>query len=159
MAVIREYKAKKDRQSVIGLAAELQDSERTFDWRLPAGEEVREQYFIWMIKHCRKYSGKIFVAEEDGKVVGFISVFGRMKYPAPDDYPYEYAFVSDLFVRKPYRRKGIGHMLLSAAEDYARGLGITRLQLEVTFGNTRARRLYSSFGFENDLLRVEKVLE
>jgi GNAT superfamily N-acetyltransferase len=158
MAVIREYNAKKDRRAVIELAGELQDSEKTFDPRIPAGAEVKEPYFRWMTARCRKYSGKIFVAEDDGKAVGFVAVFGRMKYPTPDD-SYDYAFISDLVVREPCRGKGLGHLLLSRAEEYARELGISRLQLEVTYDNNRARRLYSFFGFENDSMRLEKKLQ
>jgi GNAT superfamily N-acetyltransferase len=158
MAIIREYNPKRDRKAVTELAGELQDSEKTFDPRIPAGADVKEAYFKWMTRQRRKYSGKIFVAEDDGKTVGFVSVFGRMKYPTPDDYPYEYAYISDLIVQKAYRGKGLGRMLLSWAEEYARSLGVSRLQLEVTFANKRARRLYSSFGFENDLIRVEKKL-
>jgi ribosomal protein S18 acetylase RimI-like enzyme len=159
MAEIREYKPRRDKRAVIDLVGQLQDSEKTFDKRLPAGSEVKEAYFEWMRGQGRKHSGKIFVAEADDKVVGFISVLGRMKYPAPDDYPHESAFVTDLIVLEPYRGRGIGRMLLSKAEDYARELGVHRLQLEVTFNNSKARRLYSSYGFENDLIRVEKKLQ
>jgi GNAT superfamily N-acetyltransferase len=158
MVIIREYNTKKDRQAVIELVGELQDSEKTFDPRIPTGAEVKEPYFKWMVARCRKYSGQIFVAEDNGKAVGFAAVFGRVKYPTPDD-SYDYAFISDLVVREPYRGKGLGHMLLSRAEEYARELGISRLQLEVTYDNNKARKLYSSFGFENDSMRLEKKLQ
>ncbi len=106
MASIREYNPRIDKKAVIALIMELQDSEKSFNPRLPSGVEVAKPYFAWMMKRCQKYDGKIFVAEEEGEVIGFISVFGRMKYTDPDDYPHDYPFVEDLVVHAPYRGRG-----------------------------------------------------
>jgi ribosomal protein S18 acetylase RimI-like enzyme len=55
----------------------------------------------------------------------------------------------DLAVLPQYRGKGVGKALLRAAEEHARGKGCCRMTLEVQDDNTRARTLYSSFGFED----------
>ncbi|MDD5702169.1 MAG: GNAT family N-acetyltransferase [Dehalococcoidales bacterium] len=159
MAAIREYNSKKDKKAVIDLIKELQDAEKTFDPRIPTGAEVAVPYFAWMMKRCRKYSGKLFIAEDDGNVIGFISVLGRVKYTDPDDYPHEYALIEELVVRAPYRGRGLGRQLLSKAEEYVRGIGSLSLQLEVTAANSQARRLYKSAGFQEAWIELEKKLD
>lgn len=158
MAIIREYNPRTDKRSVIVLIEELQDSERDFDSRMPAGSEVSKVYFAWMIRRCRKYYGKIFVAEEGGIVVGFITVLGRMRYTDPDDYPHDYALIEDLIVNTIYRGKGFGRKLLSRAEEHARAAGVSSLQLEVTAANSKARNLYARAGFQEAWIELEKKL-
>lgn len=46
------------------------------------------------------------------------------------------------------RGQGIGRALLQAGIDWARGRGAEVVHLEVDEGNSAARSLYSSFGFE-----------
>jgi ribosomal protein S18 acetylase RimI-like enzyme len=55
--------------------------------------------------------------------------------------------VHDLAVDPGFRGKGVGHKLLSEAEDVARQRGACKLTLEVLSGNTRAAALYQRFGF------------
>ncbi|MEM3613078.1 MAG: GNAT family N-acetyltransferase [Candidatus Bathyarchaeia archaeon] len=58
---------------------------------------------------------RFFVAEEDGKIVGFSRVhFYRWN---------KSAYVINLLVDAGYRRRGIGSLLLKAMEDFAREKG------------------------------------
>jgi GNAT superfamily N-acetyltransferase len=57
--------------------------------------------------------------------------------------------IHDLAVLPPYRGRGIGRVLLAAAEEHARRSGCCKLTLEVQDDNKRARSLYQSFGFED----------
>ena len=54
------------------------------------------------------------------------------------------------------RRK---NQLLSEAEEYAREIGISSLQLEVTAANSRARSIYNLAGFREAGLELEKKLD
>jgi ribosomal protein S18 acetylase RimI-like enzyme len=157
--IIREFHPDTDKQAVIALIAELQDNEKSFDDRIPPGSEMAETYYDWMLKRNAEYAGKIFVAESGGAVVAFINVLGRMKYTDPDEYPHEYAYIDEIIVRSQFRDTGIGRKLMAAAETYARECGVNRLQLEVTASNVKARRFYTSIGFETLWLSLEKKLE
>jgi GNAT superfamily N-acetyltransferase len=156
--VIREFNPGTDKQAVIGLIAELQDNEKTFDDRIPPGVDMAGTYYDWTIERARENSGKIFVAEVEGVITGFISVLARMKYTDPDEYPHEYALVDEFVVHQPLRDKGLGKALMARAEEYARECGATRLQLNVTASNLKARRFYTSWGFETMWLEMEKRL-
>jgi GNAT superfamily N-acetyltransferase len=58
------------------------------------------------------------------------------------------AMVHALEVRAPYRRQGVGAMLVQAAANWAAAMGAKRLSLVVTRQNTAARALYARLGME-----------
>ncbi|MCA9124400.1 MAG: GNAT family N-acetyltransferase [Planctomycetaceae bacterium] len=55
--------------------------------------------------------------------------------------------VHDLAVHRDFRGKGLGTLLLTAAEQEAVRLGCCKLTLEIQQENFKARRLYERFGF------------
>jgi hypothetical protein len=65
-AIIREYNSKTDKKAVMALVKELQDSEKTFDPRIPQGVEVAEPYFKWMMKRCGSRNGSINISSKVG---------------------------------------------------------------------------------------------
>ena len=76
----------------------------------------------------------VYVAEEDGTIVGRLSL-ARDPHPAS------------------HRRRGIGNALLGAAVGWARRAGVAKLELHVFPWNEPAIRLYESFGFKREGLR------
>jgi ribosomal protein S18 acetylase RimI-like enzyme len=58
-----------------------------------------------------------------------------------------------LMVAADRRGRGIGRALLSAAVDWARDAGVTKLELHVFPWNEPAIRLYERFGFEREGVR------
>ena len=87
---------------------------------------------------------KMFVAvdykeEDDPFVVGFISL------EVPDGHSYLY--VEDLSVDEAYMNHGIGTSLLTKAEQYAKSIGLNRIELNVLDSNTNAARLYTRIGY------------
>jgi RimJ/RimL family protein N-acetyltransferase len=95
------------------------------------------------LRAVRRYpDAAVFVAEaEDGGLVGRLSV-GRDQHPAS-------RHVADLglMVDFAHRRRGIGRALLTAAVDWAREAGISKLELHVFPWNEAAIGLYEDFGF------------
>jgi ribosomal protein S18 acetylase RimI-like enzyme len=111
-----------------------------------------------MFARCRKWDGRVFVAEVSGQVVGFVCVWAKVQPEEPDDDPSEYAFVSDLVVAPGHRRRGLGRGLLSMAERYARSRGARSLRIGVLARNAPARNLYGSAGFSDYEGEMEKPL-
>ena len=56
----------------------------------------------------------------------------------------------DLFVDRRARRKGVGRMLMAAAEALARESGAGRLDLATALTNRAAQSLYDSMGYQRD---------
>jgi putative acetyltransferase len=104
-------------------------------WR-SVGEERR--YLRAVRKHP---DAAVFVAETEDGVVGRLSV-ARDPHPAS-------RHVADLglMVAAEARRSGIGFALLAEAADWARRVGVRKLELHVFPYNEPAIRLYERFGF------------
>ena len=83
----------------------------------------------------------VFVAEEDGKIIGRLSI-------ARDPHPGSY-HVADLglMVVASHRRRGVGRALLQRAVEWAAESRVRKLELHVFPHNAPAIALYESFGF------------
>jgi GNAT superfamily N-acetyltransferase len=158
MLEIREFDPLRDHDDVRSCAIELQDFEREIDPRTPPGEQIVDRYLDLMFRRCAEFDGVVLVAEADGAVSGFVSVWTRYRSSEPEDDPAEHAYVSDLVVTERHRGRGIGRALLRAAEVRARQAGVESLPVAVKAGNKGALSLYSAEGFENSALYLEKRL-
>jgi RimJ/RimL family protein N-acetyltransferase len=114
------------------------------EWR-SAGDERR------FLKAVRRYPhAAVLVAErDDGTLVGRLSV-GRDPHPAS-------THVADvgLMVAQEARRQGVGTALLRAAVEWAREVGVRKLELHVFPWNEAAIALYDGFGFEREGYRKQ----
>ena len=70
-----------------------------------------DPYLAEVFRNCAESSGRIFLAEANGVVVGFVCVLAKV-LPSADDGLDRYAYISDLVVRAAHRRRGIGRDLL-----------------------------------------------
>jgi len=113
----------------------------TDGWR-SVGEERR---YIRALK--RHPDAAVYVAEDDGAIVGRLSV-ARDPHSAS-------RHVADLglMVASSHRRRGIGRALLDQAVAWARDAGVNKLELHVFPWNEPAIRLYEQFGFSREGLR------
>lgn len=87
---------------------------------------------------------QVLVAEAGGDVVGFISVLVLPRFEVDD----LFARITSLVVDAGVRERGIGRLLMQAAEESAKAAGAA--WLEVTAGHHRpdARRLFESLGYD-----------
>jgi len=158
MLKIRLYEARRDKKAVRALLEELLDSEKAVEPEWPAANEITELYFRRMMRLRRKHAGEILVAEDDGQVIGFITVLGRVLPTLPDEYPKEYAKITELIVHEPYRGRGTGRKLIAAAEDFARQSGVSSIRLEASAGNARGRQFYTGAGYRELVVEFFKKI-
>ena len=104
----------------------------------------------------------LIVAEENGKVAGYVLVLYRPRS--------KLARLYSIAVAPHIGRRGVGPLLLAAAEDAARRRGRRAMRLEVHHHNTRAIARYEKSGYSlfgrrrnyydngGDALRFEKAL-
>ena len=93
-------------------------------------------------------SGLLLVAEEQGKLVGFIRLKIERTPDNPLLQPRRYAKINDLGVSATHRRRGVGKMLMRAAEQWAAEQGMDEIELNVWEFNRAALAFYQSLGFE-----------
>ncbi len=89
--------------------------------------------FIYMT-----YGSEILVADIGNAVVGYVVV----------SYREGEAKIMSVAVKKEFRNKGIGKMLLKEVIRRAKDRGLKRLTLEVRVSNRVAQELYKKLGFE-----------
>lgn len=139
--------APRDAAVLVALAREV-GAERE-GWLIAAGEwrsVGEERRYLRAIRSSRL--GAVLVAEIDGEVVGRLSI---MRDQAPAS-----AHVADvgLMVARAHRGRGVGRVLLLAAEHWARSVGVSKLELHVFPHNEAAIRLYERLGYEREGFRV-----
>jgi RimJ/RimL family protein N-acetyltransferase len=138
----------RDAEALVGLAEEIASEPPGWlisdgHWRT-VGDERR------YLRALRRYrDAAVFVAETDDGVVGRLSL-GRDPHPAS-------RHVADLglMVAIAWRRRGIGRALLAQAVDWAREVGVRKLELHVFPHNEPAIALYEDFGFRREGYRKE----
>lgn len=101
------------------------------------------------IKHIlSEQNSNIFVAEVEDRLVGYITVLGgnvqRNRHRA----------YLVLGVHEDYQGQGVATKLFNNVFDWAKEVGITRLELTVIKNNTKAFNLYKKMGF---VIEGEKV--
>ena len=91
-----------------------------------------------------------FVAESsDREIVGYVAWF----------YSYytwsgKSIYIDDLYVKEPYRGKGIGSKLLDQVIDFAGKAGCHRVRWQVSDWNEQAMQLYTKIGAEIDRTKL-----
>lgn len=119
---------------------ELFDQYRIFyhkDSDIPAAEK-------FLTERLQNKDSEIFVAENDGKLVGFVQLYPlfsstRMK---------RYWLLNDLFVNENFRRKGFSKQLIFEAQKMAKTSDACGILLETGKSNEIGNQLYPSCGFE-----------
>lgn len=101
----------------------------------------------------------LFVAEQEGKLVGFVHVVIRDAPAVPIFVPRRYAIIDSIAVREEYRGQGIGHALMAPAHDWAIAKGATSVELNVYEFNKHAIAFYQALGYEIQAHWMRKPLE
>ena len=107
----------------------------------PPGISYTREELRRFIGHRRS---RTWVAEESGEVVGFL---------VADRQPQKVEHIVTVDVVEGWRRRGVGTLLMDAAENWAREEDLQFIYLETAETNTAAQRFYEARGYR----RVERV--
>ena len=90
-------------------------------------------------------SGQVWILESDGNPAGYVvlTVAFSMEYGGLR------GFVDDLFVRKGYRRRGLGGAALAEVRRSCADRGVRALLVETGPANDAALRVYGNAGFRD----------
>ena len=97
----------------------------------------------------------IFVAERDGRPVGFVQLYPLFSSTAAR--PRRLWLLNDLYVAPEARSGGVGRALMDRARQLAEATDAVGLELATARTNVRAQHLYESLGYRIDehFLRYE----
>ncbi|HEX8173500.1 MAG TPA: GNAT family N-acetyltransferase [Pyrinomonadaceae bacterium] len=88
--------------------------------------------------------GAVWIVFLDSQPAGYVvmTIKFSMEYGGLD------AFIDDLFIRAPYRRRGLGRTVLNALFDECERRGVLAVHVEVGQDNEAANALYDSYGLK-----------
>ena len=134
---IREAR-NKDIPALIMLLKELFSIEKDFSFD-PKAQKRGIELLI------RSVDNRIFVAEIDKNIVGMCSVQILISTANGG----KVGLVEDVVVSTKYQGHGLGKTLMNAIDNYAKELGLSRLQLLADKNNHPAIDFYNNMGWEN----------
>jgi len=88
----------------------------------------------------------IFLALEDGEAVGLLRCVDIVG--APMLLPERYCYVSSVYVKPEYRRRGMLRAMLASAESWCRERGLTEMRLHNVDTSQTAVGTWDALGFE-----------
>jgi GNAT superfamily N-acetyltransferase len=140
-----------DREAVLALAPRLRVG--VASWRPLDG--VAKAVCEWVEESVSSAGDEqgVFVARVDGVVVGMVAVSEQEHWSGQLD-----AYVGELVTEERMEGRGVGRALLARAEEWARVRGLPRITLETGAGNRRARDFYSRLGYQDEEVRLTRVL-
>lgn len=158
---IRHYN-EEDRETVTGMFDELLKHLAEIDtighmhWQHGEGAEVMAD----ILKDVESENGVIYIAEQDDEIIGVIS--GRISQHDDKKTGQTYdpeGRVTQLFVKMPYRGKGIGRSLLDRIEQYFKDEGCESMWIMVFKPNECAYEFYQRHGFVDRDIDMIKTLK
>jgi ribosomal protein S18 acetylase RimI-like enzyme len=100
----------------------------------------------------------LFVAEQQGTLLGLIRCLVRTTPALPMIVPRRFVQIEDLVVDEPFRHQGVGQALLEQAHQWACEQGIAEVELGVWEFNASARTLYEHLGYQTTRRVMRKQL-
>ncbi|HEU5370070.1 MAG TPA: GNAT family N-acetyltransferase [Ktedonobacterales bacterium] len=155
---IRPYQPT-DQEQAEQCIIELQDYERALEPDRVDGNAIAQRYLHYLLATCQSKTGRLFVAEVDGQVVGLVCLWLEREPESFLTTLADYAYISDLVVLSAYRRQGIGSALLQQAEVFALEQGATALRIGVLAQNHAAHAAYRKAGFREYEISLLKPLK
>ena len=140
-ASCEEYARSKVRAGVASAERAREVARQEFRHLLPAGRGTPDHYF--------------FTIREDPSG----TVVGRLWMARRADEGIARAFVYELWIEEPFRRKGFAEKALRDLESVAQGMGLSRIGLHVFGYNEPAIALYRKLGYVTTDLIMERALE
>jgi len=119
----------------------------------------KEKWTKHLLELFEKLSGRetdrIFVAEDESHAfLGYIWVGEGSNMMTG----LKHGYIYDIFVKKEFRGRGTGKILLEKAQSYCREKGYSRIRLMVYVNNANAIGLYNKMGFKTEQMHMEKTL-
>jgi len=106
-----------------------------------------------------KDNWKIFVAETNKKIVGFLTLQMRSNRRQWGNVADTDGRIDCLAVDENYRHMGIGTKLMAHVENYLKSQGIFEMRLTVSIHNPNAIKCYEKMGMKNYIYSMRKELK
>ena len=103
--------------------------------------------------------GMLYVWEEDGRLLGMVSLFLKAQEESDVRLPCRYVDLDTLYVRPEAKGRGIGTALYQAACQRAKAQGADRVELMTLGENRNARAFYGKMGMQEQQVILTTFLK
>ena len=138
-----------DEAAVLALAREEMSAHEKIDPRFLLRPDAMTRYALYLRDRMREIDSAVFVAEEEGKVIGV--VIGSIRVQNSFFESRRYGYVSDLVVDPAARRRGVGRALWERVVLWFRSLDVSVARLHIATRSSDARSFWRSAGAEDFL--------
>ncbi len=136
-----------DFNELLKLKLESKEEERKFNNSLKPVEDVKDYYRTYLRNDLGSDWRAVFIAEDNNSMIGL--AVGKI-YRTLMVAGYERSgYLSNVYVKKEYRRKGVAFKLTKEILKWFKQKGAVNVTLEIYPDNTAAEGLYKKFGFKN----------
>ena len=156
--LIRDFDLLRDREAALSFIRGSQAYEREVEPNRRVDPEVADEYLPVLLKAVADKEGRIFVAEREGRVIGWAAL-------VVEDHPLfvieaerRFGYISELFVEETARGGGAGQALMVACEEEARGRGLGQVVIGVLAQNKRTTEIYARAGYGPYTSELRKYL-
>ena len=153
---IREAQ-RRDVGVVSDLWQEMMDYHSAYDGRFRFTGGVRRELERHHQESLRSKAARIFVAEAEGRLVGYI--LGEIHERKPIYPAGRYGFISDISVTAAWRRRGVGRRLVEKLDGWFRFECVTSVELFVLEANPVSNAFWESMGFGSYLRLVRRDMK
>lgn len=157
--IIREY-TPEDKEAVERCIFELQEDDfarQPEHWETPE-KALENKYMDYLLKWVNTNNGKLFVAEIDEVVAGYVAIaIENGKDASPSTKVKRMGYIPDFVVLRKYQKRGVGKKLLNTAEQYVKSQDCEYVSLDVTAGNP-AFDFYKKLGYKEYSTNFKKKL-
>jgi GNAT superfamily N-acetyltransferase len=155
--MIRPARLPEDEPAILSFIWGLQTFENAFEPNRRLDADFAAQH--WADVQAQALArGAIFVAETDGKAVGWSVVLEESGDLFVTEKERRHGFIAELFVDASARGQGHGRALIATCENWTRARGMATLLIGVLTGNGKAAALYERDGFAPYNLFMRKYL-
>lgn len=155
---IRDFKDS-DSDQFLEVVRHLQAYELAMYDRMKPVEAIGDWYIQELQGQCAREQGAILVAELDGRIVGFATIFTAVPQVGEfDELDFTYGFISHISVSPEARGAGAGKQLMLECEARVKQAGCKWLRVPALGQNLQARAIYEHLGFQEQYVVLEKTL-
>ncbi len=141
---IREA-TRNDLPRIVELWKNIMDFHSNLDSFFTRSQDGHQSFLEWTTKEMGSDNSKLFVADSDGNILGYIKI-QISEYP-PVFNMKKFGMISDAVVTDEYRRQGIGEALFKQSMDWFNEKEIERVELRIANVNPISQRFWEKMGF------------
>lgn len=151
-------KIRKARLKEVGEISKLQgllmEGHRKFDEYWQARKGARKAFASYAKRMIHSPNAVLFVAEDNGKIVGYS--LGKIEKRPPIFKIQKTGQITDAFVLKEYRRKGLAKRMVNRLIEWFKSKGIDIVELDVDNRNDIGMKVWKKMKFERYMIRKKR---